>query len=21
LDSWACALTYIPQEYSNLITK
>lgn len=21
LDSWACALTYIPQEYSNLIQK
>jgi hypothetical protein len=21
LDSWACALTYIPQEYSNLVAK
>ena len=21
LDSWACALTYIPQEYSNLVSK
>ena len=21
LDSWACSLTYIPQEYSNLVTK
>jgi hypothetical protein len=21
LDSWACSLTYIPQEYSNLVVK
>lgn len=21
LDSWACAMTYIPQEYSNLLQK
>ena len=21
LDSWACALTYTPQEYSNLVGK